>query len=292
MKIGFLGTGIMGGPMAGHLIDGGHEVYVDGSHRVPEVLQEKGAYTCNKAKDIAEQTELIILMLPDTPAVEQALFGENGVVEGLSSGKIVVDMSSISPVETKEFAAKINKSGGKYLDAPVSGGQVGAEQARLSIMVGGDQQTFDAVLPIFQLMGKTITLVGGNGDGQTCKVANQIIVGLTIEAVAEALLFASKAGANPAKVREALMAGFASSKILDVHGARMINRTFAPGFRINLHQKDLQLALSSARKLQISLPNTATTQELFNAVAAQGDEELDHSALVLALEKLAEHQIK
>ncbi|THB76021.1 MAG: 2-hydroxy-3-oxopropionate reductase [Desulfobulbaceae bacterium] len=292
MKIGFLGTGIMGGPMAAHLIDGGHEVYVDGNHHVPKALKEKGVYECNNGREIAEQTELIILMVPDTPDVELVLFGENGVAEGLSKGKIVVDMSSISPVETKDFAARINELDCKYLDAPVSGGQVGAENAALTIMVGGDQQTFDTVLPIFELMGKNITLVGGNGDGQTCKVANQIIVGLTIEAVGEALLFASKAGANPAKVREALMGGFASSKILEVHGERMINRTFAPGFRINLHQKDLNLALANARKLQISLPNTATAQELFNAVAAQGDEELDHSAMVLALEKLAEHKIK
>lgn len=291
MKIGFLGTGIMGGPMAGHLLDNGHDVYVDGSHTVPEALKSKGIYVVNSAKEAAEQTDLIIIMVPDTPDVEEVLFGENGVAEGISSDKIVIDMSSISPVETKEFAAKINKLGGKYLDAPVSGGQVGAENAALTIMVGGDQEIFDKVLPIFKLMGKNITLVGKNGDGQTCKVANQIIVALTIEAVAEALLFASKAGADPAKVREALMGGFASSKILEVHGERMIKRTFGPGFRINLHQKDLNLALANARKLQISLPNTATAQELFNAVAAQGDSDLDHSAMVLALEKLAEHKV-
>lgn len=292
MKIGFLGTGIMGGPMAGHLIDAGHQVYVDGTHTVPAALKEKGAVLCNSAKEVAEATELIILMVPDTPDVEAVLFGENGVADGLSSGKIVVDMSSISPVETKEYAARINKQGCDYLDAPVSGGQVGAEQATLTIMVGGDQQVFDKVLPILQLMGKNITLVGKNGAGQTCKVANQIIVALTIEAVGEALLFASKAGADPAKVREALMGGFASSKILEVHGERMIKRTFQPGFRINLHQKDLNLALANARKLHIALPNTATAQELFNAVAAQGDSGLDHSAMVLALEKLAEHKVK
>ncbi len=292
MKIGFLGTGIMGGPMAGHLLDAGHQVFVDGTHTVPPALKEKGAVLHNSAKEVTEAAELIILMVPDTPDVEAVLFGENGVADGLSSGKIVVDMSSISPVESKEFAARINDLGCAYLDAPVSGGQVGAEQSTLTIMVGGDQQVFDKVLPIFQLMGKNITLVGDNGAGQTCKVANQIIVALTIEAVGEALLFASKAGADPAKVREALMGGFASSKILEVHGERMIKRTFQPGFRINLHQKDLNLALANARKLQIALPNTATAQELFNAVAAQGDSGLDHSAMVLALEKLAEHKIK
>lgn len=290
MKIGFLGTGIMGAPMAAHLLDGGHDVYVDGSHTVPDSIRKR-VYVCNSAKEVAEQTELIILMVPDTADVEKALFGDTGVAAGLESGKIVVDMSSISPVETKEFASKINDLGCKYLDAPVSGGQVGAENASLTIMVGGDKDSYEAVLPLFRLMGKNITRVGGNGDGQTCKVANQIIVGLTIEAVGEALLFASKAGADPAKVREALMGGFASSKILEVHGERMINRTFAPGFRINLHQKDLNLALSNARKLQIALPNTATAQELFNAVAAQGESELDHSAMVLALEKLAAHKI-
>ena len=291
MKIGFLGTGIMGGPLAGHLVDNGHEVYVDGNHTVPQALKDKGVYFADSAKEVAKQTELIILMVPDTPDVENVLFGEDGVASGLSSGKIVVDMSSISPIDIKDLSKKINELDCKYLDAPVSGGQVGAENATLTIMVGGDQDTFDTVLPIFKLMGQNITLVGGNGDGQTCKVANQIIVGLTIEAVGEALLFASKAGADPAKVREALMGGFASSKILEVHGERMIKRTFAPGFRINLHQKDLNLALENARKLQISLPNTATAQELFNAVAAQGDSELDHSAMVLALEKLAEYKV-
>lgn len=292
MKIGFLGLGIMGGPMAGHLLAAGHEIHVDGTHRVPSALAEKGVKRHNSAKEVAEASELIILMVPDTPDVEAVLFGENGVAEGLSKGKIVVDMSSISPVETKEFARRINELGCAYLDAPVSGGQVGAEQATLTIMVGGDQATFASVLPIFQLMGKNITLVGENGAGQTCKVANQIIVALNIEAVAEALLFASKAGADPARVREALMGGFASSKVLEVHGERMIKRTFNPGFRISLHQKDLNLALANARKLQVALPNTATAQELFNAVSANGGSGLDHSAMVTALEKLAAHEVK
>jgi len=291
MNIGFLGLGIMGGPMAGHLLDNGHMIYGDANHNVPATLKQKGIKLLNSAQEVAEASELIIIMVPDTPDVEEVLFGETGVAKGLSSGKIVIDMSSISPVETKAFAKKINEQGCKYIDAPVSGGQVGAENATLTIMVGGDQETFDKVLPIFQLMGKNITLVGGNGDGQTCKVANQIIVALNIEAVGEALLFATKAGADPAKVREALMGGFASSKILEVHGERMIKRTFDPGFRIELHQKDLNLALSNARKLQVSLPNTATAQELFNSVAAQGDIGLDHSAMVLALEKLAEFKI-
>jgi 2-hydroxy-3-oxopropionate reductase len=230
-------------------------------------------------------------MLPDTPDVESVLFGENGVAKGLSKGKVVVDMSSISPIATKAFAKRITDLGCEYLDAPVSGGEVGAKNATLTIMIGGTQAGFDRVKPLFELMGKNITLVGGNGDGQTAKVANQIIVALNIEAVAEALLFASRAGADPAKVRQALMGGFASSKILEVHGERMINRTFNPGFRIELHQKDLNLALASARALGVSLPNTATAQELFNSCAAHGGKAWDHSAMVRALEKLANFEI-
>jgi len=291
MKIGFIGIGIMGAPMAGHLLDGGHELAVNDINPIPQELVDKEAKVVPSAKEAAEFGEVIIVMVPDTPDVELVLFGENGVADGLSSGKIVVDMSSISPVETKAFAEKINALGCTYLDAPVSGGEVGAKAGTLTIMVGGEQETFGKVLPLFELMGQNITLVGGNGDGQTCKVANQIIVALTIETVGEALLFASKAGADPAKVREALMGGFASSKILEIHGERMIQRTFDPGFRITLHQKDLNLALSNARKLQMSLPNTATAQELFNSVAAQGDSGLDHSAMVLALEKLAAFKV-
>ena len=291
MKIGFIGIGIMGAPMAGRLLDGGHELCVNDINPIPQALLDKGATVAGSARETAEMGEVVIVMVPDTPDVEVVLFGENGVADGLSNGKIVVDMSSISPVETKEFAEKINALGCSYLDAPVSGGEVGAKAGTLTIMVGGDPATFDKVKPLFELMGQNITLVGKNGDGQTCKVANQIIVALTIEAVGEALLFASKAGADPAKVREALMGGFASSKILEIHGERMIKRTFDPGFRINLHQKDLNLALSNARKLQMALPNTATAQELFNSVAAQGDSGLDHSAMVLALEKLAEYKV-
>jgi 2-hydroxy-3-oxopropionate reductase len=234
------------------------------------------------------------MMVPDTPNVEDVLFGVNGVAEGLSSGskgKIVVDMSSISPMTTKEFAKKINAIGSAYLDAPVSGGEVGAKAASLTIMVGGSQSDFDRVKPLFELMGKNITLVGGNGDGQTTKVANQIIVALNIQAVSEALLFASKAGANPAKVREALMGGFASSKILEVHGDRIVKRTFDPGFRIELHQKDLNLALQGAKELNISLPNTAVVQQLMSACSANGLSKMDHSALCRAIEIMSNHQI-
>jgi len=290
-KIGFIGLGIMGAPMAGHLIEGGHELSVHTRSAVPQNLIDKGAVACAHAQEVAERSDVIILMVPDTPHVESVLFDENGVAAGLTEGKTVIDMSSISPIETKAFAKRINEFGCQYLDAPVSGGEFGAKAGSLTIMVGGEDETFERVKPLFELMGKNITHVGANGDGQTCKVANQIIVALNIEAVGEALLFASKAGANPARVREALMGGFASSKILEVHGERMINRTFDPGFRIELHQKDLNLALANARAMGLSLPNTAFAQELFNACAANGGAAWDHSAMVRALELLAAHEI-
>lgn len=291
MKVGFIGLGIMGSPMAGHLIKGGHEVYLYSIPSVPQALLDAGGKACASGKEVAQSADIVITMVPDTPDVERALFAKDGVAEGLSKGKTVVDMSSISPVQTKEFAKRINELGCEYLDAPVSGGDVGAKNAALSIMVGGKQATFDKVKPVLDLMGKNVTLVGNNGDGQTCKVANQIVVALTIGAVAEGLLFASKAGADPAKVRLALMGGLATSRILDILGERMIKRTFDPGFRIALHQKDLNLALQSARAIGLSLPNTATCQELFNSCAAHGGAAWDHSGMVRALEVMANHEI-
>jgi 2-hydroxy-3-oxopropionate reductase len=291
LKLGFVGLGIMGGPMAGHLVKAGHQVFINTRSKVPADLASSAAVQCSSPREVAEKADIIFTMVPDTPDVEKVLFGENGISSGLSKGKIVVDMSSISPIATKEFAKKINGLGCDYLDAPVSGGEVGAKNATLSIMVGGDDGVFEKVKPILELMGKNINLVGTNGDGQTAKVANQIIVALNIEAVAEALLFASKAGADPAKVRQALMGGFASSKILEVHGERMVKRTFDPGFRIELHQKDLNLALNSARALGVALPNTATAQELFNSCSAHGGKAWDHSAMVKALEKMANFEI-
>ena len=290
-KLGFIGLGIMGAPMALHLVNAGHQVFINTRSKVQADLANSKAIQCKSPKEVAENADIIFTMVPDTPDVEKVLFGENGVASGLVKGKIVVDMSSISPIATKEFAKKINALGCDYLDAPVSGGEVGAKNATLSIMVGGNEGVFNKVKPVFELMGKNINLVGGNGDGQTAKVANQIIVALNIEAVAEALLFASKAGADPAKVRQALMGGFAGSKILEVHGERMVKRTFDPGFRIELHQKDLNLALNSARALGVSLPNTATAQELFNSCSAHGGKSWDHSAMVRALEKLANFEI-
>lgn len=298
LKIGFVGLGIMGTPMAGHLIKAGHQLFVHTLGKMPDAIASGSATQCLNARGVAERADIIFIMVPDTPDVEAALFSEGGIAVGLKGSsadagerKVVVDMSSISPIATKTFAQKINTLGCDYLDAPVSGGEVGAKNATLSIMVGGPEAVFERIKPLFELMGKNITLVGGNGDGQTAKVANQIIVALNIEAVAEALLFAARAGADPARVRQALMGGFASSKILEVHGERMVKRTFDPGFRIELHQKDLNLALSSARLLGISLPNTATAQELFNSCVAHGGKAWDHSAMVRALEKLANFEI-
>jgi 2-hydroxy-3-oxopropionate reductase len=290
-KIAFIGLGIMGRPMAGHLKSAGHDVtVVERKSLTPE--DRRAFAVAPDAKAAAAAAEVTIIMVPDTPDVEAVLFGANGVAEGLAPGKLVIDMSSISPTATKTFAQKVNALGADYLDAPVSGGEVGAKQATLTIMVGGPQAAFDRALPLFQAMGKNITLVGTeNGAGQTCKVANQIIVALTIEAVAEALVFASKAGADPAKVRQALMGGLATSRILELHGERMIKRTFNPGFRIELHQKDLNLALQSGRELGVALPGTASAQQLFAACAALGGKGWDHSGMVKALETLAAHKV-
>ncbi|WP_430420597.1 2-hydroxy-3-oxopropionate reductase [Methylibium petroleiphilum] len=296
MKIGFIGLGIMGTPMALHLAVAGHALFVHTRGALPEAIAASAALACANAAEVARNAEVVFTMLPDTPDVETVLFGANGIAAGLESGagsarKVVVDMSSISPMATKAFAQRINALGADYIDAPVSGGEVGAKAASLTIMCGGDPAVFERVRPLLETMGKNITLVGGNGDGQTTKVANQIIVALNIAAVGEALLFASKAGADPAKVRQALMGGFAASRILEVHGERMIKRTFAPGFRIKLHQKDLGLALQGARELGVALPQTAGAAQLMQVCAAHGGAELDHSALVKALEQMAGHEV-
>ena len=289
-KIGFIGLGIMGAHMARNLLKGGHTLFVNGAYPVPEDLG-KSTNVVADSTAVAQAADIVIIMVPDTPDVANVLFADDGVANGLTAGKLVIDMSSISPLDTQAFAKKINALGVDYLDAPVSGGEVGAKAASLTIMVGGPQRAFDTMKPVFDKMGKNVTLVGGNGDGQTTKVANQIIVALTIQAVGEALLFASRAGADPALVRQALMGGFASSRILEVHGERMIKRNFAPGFRIELHQKDLNLALEGARSLGLSLPNTAIAQQMFSSCAAHGGSAWDHSALVRALEMMGNHEV-
>ena len=291
LKIGFIGLGLMGSPMCSHLIAAGHTLFVHTRSKVPAAIAETAATQCVSARGVAERADVVILMLPDTPDVERVLFGETGVAAGLSAGKLVIDMSSISPTETQAFARRIEALGCDYLDAPVSGGEVGAKAASLTIMVGGKGVAFERARPLFERMGRNITHVGGSGAGQITKVANQIIVALNIAAVSEALVFASKAGADPARVRQALMGGFASSRILEVHGERMIKRTFAPGFRIGLHQKDLNLALQSARSLGVALPQTAGAAQLMQVCAAHGLADADHSALVLALELMAAHPV-
>jgi 2-hydroxy-3-oxopropionate reductase len=290
-KLGFIGLGIMGAPMAGHLRAAGHDLYVTTRSAVPQALLDAGAIACKTPAEVAKQADIVFTMVPDTPDVQKVLFGEGGVAAALTKGKTVVDMSSISPIETQEFARQVEATGADWLDAPVSGGEVGAKAASLTIMVGGKDEVFARVQPFFALMGKNITHVGPAGAGQVTKVANQIIVALNIAAVGEALVFASRAGADPARVRAALMGGFAASRILEVHGERMIKRTFNPGFRIKLHQKDLNLALQGARSLGVSLPNTAMTAQLMQSMAAHGDDQLDHSALVTALERLANHPV-
>ncbi len=290
-ELGFIGLGIMGLPMAGHLRAGGHHVHVYARHRSASELSALGFLPCSSPRQVAERAETTILMLPNTPDVESVLFAPQGVAEGLSARKVVIDMSSIAPIATREFAARLAKQGADYLDAPVSGGEGGAKAATLTIMVGGKSEVFERAQPLLGLMGKTITLVGEVGAGQTAKVANQIIVGLTIEAVAEALLFAARAGVDPAKVRTALLGGYASSRILEVHGERMIRRNFEPGFRLELHQKDIGLALEGARALQLSLPHTASCAQLMNAATAAGSGGLDSSVIVQVLEKLAGYRV-
>lgn len=293
MNIGFIGLGVMGAPMAGHLADAGHTIFTCLNRSpLPAELSGKAVEVVGSPAEVAAHCDTVIIMVPDTPDVERVITGENGVLINVHEGTLVIDMSSISPIATQELAAAVNAKGGLYVDAPVSGGEVGAKAASLTIMCGGPQAAFDRATPLFEVMGKNITLISeNNGAGQTCKIANQIIVALNIEAVGEALVFASKAGCDPAKVREALMGGLATSRILEVHGERMIKRTMDPGFRINLHQKDLNLALSSAKALGVSLPNTATAQELFNSCVAHGGANDDHSGMVKALERMANHQV-
>lgn len=291
LQLGFIGLGIMGTPMCLNLIRAGHQLFVHTRGKVPAALADTPATQCLSARGVAERADIIFTMLPDTPDVEHVLFGDDGLALGLSPGKLVIDMSSIAPLPTQDFARRIEQLGCQYLDAPVSGGEVGAQKGTLSIMVGGPEAAFARARPLFELLGQNITLVGPNGAGQTTKVANQIVVALNIEAVAEALLFASRAGADPAKVRQALMGGFAASRILEVHGERMIRRSFEPGFRIALHQKDLGLALDSARALGLALPATAQAQQLFSACVAQGGAAWDHSGMVKALERLSNFEV-
>jgi 2-hydroxy-3-oxopropionate reductase len=284
-KIGFIGLGIMGRPMAKNLLKAGYELVVyDIVPAGVEDVVKAGASATGSNREVAEKSDVVVTMLPDSPDVESAMLGPGGVFEGLHSGLILVDMSSISPVTARKVAALAAEKGVDMLDAPVSGGEVGAINATLSIMVGGKAEVFDRCRPIFEVLGKNITLVGDSGAGQVCKAANQIVVALTIEAVAEALVFAQKAGVDPARVRQALMGGFAQSRILELHGQRMLDRNFNPGFRVRFHIKDLNIALSTGREYGASLPGTAVAMEILKSLAATGHGNDDHSAIARYIE--------
>ena len=291
-RIGFIGLGIMGKPMSQHLLKAGYALTVlDIVKPAVDELVALGAKSAASPKEVAAQSDVVITMLPDSPQVEEVVFGKNGLLEGLRAGMLVIDMSTIMPSVARKVTDAVRAQGCESLDAPVSGGEVGAKNASLTIMVGGSQSAFDRAKPIFEKMGKNITLVGEAGAGQVTKAANQIIVGVTIAAVSEALLLAAKAGADPAKVRDALMGGFASSRILEVHGPRMIQRTFQPGFKIKLHRKDMNIILNTARECGVALPMSSQVAELMNGLIANGGGDLDHSALVTMFEKLANFEI-
>lgn len=288
-RFGFIGLGIMGKPMSLHLIKAGYPVVVhDLGRPAVDELVAAGATDGGSSRAVAEQSDIVITMLPDSPEVRQVILGPDGVIEGVRAGQAVVDMSTISPLTSREVAQALAVKGVTALDAPVSGGQKGAVEATLSIMVGGPSATFERVLPAFQVMGKNIVHIGDEpGSGQVTKTCNQIVVGITIMAVAEALTLARKAGVDVAKVRQALLGGFAQSRILDLHGQRIIDRNFAPGFRIKLHQKDLGIAMASGKAYGVPLLTTALVHEVLGSLVAQGHQDLDHSGIARFVESLA-----
>lgn len=286
-RIGFIGLGIMGKPMARNLLKAGYSLVVHDLNRsAVEELAGEGAKAASSSKAVAEQCDVVITMLPDSPDVEQVVFGPEGVAEGIRAGMLFVDMSTIAPVTARKVYEALNAQGVEALDAPVSGGEVGAKAGALSIMVGGTEAAFQRARPIFEVMGKNIVLIGEPGAGQVTKACNQIVVGVTIQAVSEALILARKSGVDPAKVREALLGGFAQSRILELHGQRIIDRTFQPGFRVRLHRKDLAIALQTGREVSLPLMLTSQVAELMNALIARGDGDLDHSGLAHLLEQM------
>lgn len=292
-RIGFIGLGVMGKPMAHNLLKAGYPLVVYNRSRPPmEELAAEGAETAGSPREVAQRADVVITMLPDTPDVEQVLAGPDGVFAGGRPGLIAIDMSTIDPMAARRLAAQAAERGIIFLDAPVSGGEVGAIQGTLSIMVGGDPAAFERCLPIFRALGRNIVYMGGPGAGQVTKAANQVVVALTIAAVSEALALAAKAGVDPAKVRAALLGGFASSRVLEVHGQRILERNFRPGFRIRLHHKDLRIALGLGRAVGASLPLTALVHEWLGALVTRGQGELDHSALVTLFEEWAQTEVR
>ena len=288
MKVAFIGLGILGRPMAINLLKAGHSVFAHG--RRPESmapLVQAGCNSCASMAEAAAQAEVTIIMVSDTLDVKQVLFAEGGVAEGAQPGSVVVDMSTISPTATQRYAERLAERGVAMLDAPVSGGDVGAINATLSIMVGGKPDVFERVKPLFEAMGKNIVLVGDHGAGQVAKACNQIVVAVTIEAVAEALTFARKSGVDPAKVRDALMGGFAASRILEVHGKRMLDNNYQPGFKTKLHQKDLNIVMQTAKELGLALPAASLVMQHLNALMGMGDAELDSAAVMKVVERMS-----
>ena len=292
-RVGFIGLGIMGKPMARNLLKSGHPLIVHSRSRAPvDELVGAGAADGKSPRGVAQQSDIVITMLPDSPDVQQVVLGRDGVLEGIRPGSVLVDMSTISPLVTQEIANAVTAKGAQMLDAPVSGGEKGAIEATLSIMAGGPEPVFTRVRPVFETLGKNVVHIGGAGAGQVTKACNQIVVALTIQAVSEALVLAAKAGVDPAKVRQALLGGFAQSRILDVHGQRMLERNFKPGFRVRLHQKDLSIALSTGKALGVPLPATAVVQEAFTALRGLERSDWDHSALVTLIEELARVEVR
>jgi 2-hydroxy-3-oxopropionate reductase len=286
-RIGFIGLGVMGRPMAINLRRHGYPLWVHGRRPVTmELLAEAGALACGSAAEVAANSDVILIMVSDTPDVEQVLFGEHGVIHRSRPGQIVVDMSTISPVATRRIATELEAKGVEMLDAPVSGGEAGAINATLSIMVGGKERSFQRVKPLFEVLGKNIVHVGDHGAGQVAKACNQIVAGVTMAAVSEALTFARRNHVDPAKVRAALLGGFAGSKILEVHGQRMLDHDFKPGFKVRLHQKDLRIVMENAHQLGLGLPAAALVAQQLNTLVGQGDGDLDSSAIVKVVEQM------
>ena len=290
--VGFIGLGIMGKPMAKNLIEAGHELVV--YNRTPKKAEElagAGAVVAASPREVAEQSDVVVTMLPDSPQVEEVLVGEEGVFEGVNEGALLVDMSTISPVITEELAARAKEKGASMLDAPVSGGDVGAIEGTLSIMVGGSDEDFQRARPLFEAMGKTVTHVGGSGAGQVVKAANQIVVALTIEAVSEALVLGSKAGVAPGKILDVLGGGLAGNKVMEVKREKMLTHSFDPGFRIELHHKDLGIALAAGREYGVTLPVTAVVDQMLETLKMKGRGDRDHSALLTLIEESSAHEI-
>jgi len=291
-RVGFVGLGVMGGPMARNLLAAGHDVVAFSRTRASvDDIAADGATAAGSAREVAGQAGVVILMLPDSPQVREVLDGDDGLLAGAREGTLVIDMSTISPVVTREIAAECAERGIGWVDAPVSGGDVGAREATLSIMAGGSDEDFARAKPLFEALGKTIVHVGPVGSGQVVKACNQVVVALTIEAVSEALVLGSKAGVDPATIIEVLSGGLAANKVMEVRGRNFLEHDFTPGFRIDLHHKDLGIALQTAREYGVALPNTAAVDQMLQALRSGGRGDRDHSALLTHIEDLAQHTI-